>query len=102
MVDPSSLLQSPARLRRALLLAALGALVIWLAFFDSHSFYKRVRWHTERAALQEENEALRDRIQSLRGRLEDGLSDDVVEQIAREQYGMRRPGETVYRVEEDQ
>ena len=31
-------------------------------------------------------------------RIDRGLDDTTVEQVAREQYGMRRPGETVYRV----
>jgi len=93
----------PARahpvLRRRLILAAVAALAVWLAFFDSHSLYKRVRWHHEAARLRAENEALRQQTEDLSEKLAEGLSDEVVEQIAREQYGMRRPGETVYRVE---
>ena len=34
-------------------------------------------------------------------RLEAGLTPATVERVAREQYGMRRPGETVYRVKAD-
>lgn len=95
--------ETPARtrtsLRRRIVLAALVLLGIWLAFFDSHSLYKRYGWHRERAALRADNAALEEQIQDLSAKLADGLSDEVVEQIAREQYGMRRPGETVYRVE---
>ena len=79
---------------------AIGAalLLVWITFFDSHSLIKRARWHHEHAVLQEENERLRQEIAMLEARLEEGISDEVIERIAREQYGMRRPGETVYRV----
>lgn len=87
--------------RRRLIAVALALLVLWLLFFDSHSIYRRVQWHREYLQLRAENERLRAQIDDLSSKLEAGLSDEVVEQIAREQYGMRRPGETVYRVETD-
>ena len=97
VVTPKS---SPERrLRRWLLYGAACALLIWLGFFDSHSLYKRVRWHHELHQLQEENADLEGRIRSLRTKVEEAESDEVVEKIAREQYGMRRPGERVYRLE---
>ena len=74
---------------------------LWLAFFDSYSLARRIGWHQEHARLRAENEQLQQRIDDLEFKLEQGLSPEVVEQIAREQYGMRRPNETVYRVEED-
>ena len=81
-----------------LLFGVILLLGIWLAFFDSHSLLKRYRWHQERELLHHENQALRKRIDVLESKLEKGLSKEDVERIAREQYGMRRPGETVYRV----
>ncbi len=86
------------RLRRRLL-ASIGCfMLVWISFFDSHSLIKRVSWHHEHAKLHAENEALSAEIERLQGEVDRGLSDEVVEQIAREHYGMRRPGETVYRV----
>lgn len=73
---------------------------IWFTFFDSHSLVKRIQWHQELARLTEENEALREEIDTLEERLAEPLSDEIIEKIAREEYGMRRPGETVYRVEQ--
>jgi cell division protein FtsB len=87
------------RLRRRALLAGLLLLATWLAFFDSHSLLKRVQWSREHDRLRAENEALRAEIEDLEGELAKGLSEERVEKIAREQYGMRRPGETVYRVD---
>lgn len=86
------------RLTRRLLVAIATFTLLWLAFFDSHSLVKRFSWHQEHAELHAENEALLAEIERLEREIEKGLSDEVVEQIAREHYGMRRPGEIVYRV----
>jgi cell division protein FtsB len=91
---PRRHLQGPLLVVAALLAA------LWFTFFDSHSLVKRIRWHQEAARLTEENEALRREIEILEERLAEPLSDEVIEKIAREEYGMRRPGETVYRVEQ--
>lgn len=87
------------RLRNRVIVSAVLLLAVWLTFFDSHSLMKRISWHAEYVHLREENERLRQDIRRLETEVERGLSDEAVERIAREQYGMRRPGETVYRVE---
>ena len=86
------------RLSRRLIMSVGVFTILWIGFFDSHSLIKRFSWHQEHAALLAENEALIAEIERLEGEVEKGLSDVVVEQIAREHYGMRRPGENVYRV----
>lgn len=86
------------RFRLWLLGGLLTALLAWVLFFDSHSVLKRYQWHQELDALTEENAELRREIQQLQTQLESPLSDRVVERIAREEYGMKRPGETVYHV----
>lgn len=78
-----------------------GGLLVWILFFDSHSILNRVQWHQEYQELSSENEELREEIDELETRLEEPLSDDVIEQLAREDYGMSRPGETIYRIEEE-
>lgn len=88
------------RLRNRLLVSILIFLAVWLTFFDSHSFIKRLGWHREHVQLVEENARLRSEIEKFESEVGKGLSDEVVERIAREEYGMRRPGETVYRVAE--
>ncbi|ARA92459.1 MAG: septum formation initiator family protein [Bacteroidetes bacterium] len=87
-------------LRKRTLLIALLALGLWLLFFDSHSVLRRVQWHHEHHTLLEENARLEAEIATLEAQMEALDSDLVIERIAREQYGMRRPGETVYRVVE--
>lgn len=84
---------------RWLAVLACAGVALWVAFFDSHSLARRVGWHQEYAQLAEENAALRRAIVRLEEQTSAPPSEAVIEKIAREQYGMRRPGETVYRVE---
>lgn len=90
---------SGRRVQTWLLLVSLVVVGVWLAFFDSHSLYRRVAWHRELTQLTEENAELRAEIERLEVSVREAKTDAVVEKIAREQYGMRRPGERVYRVE---
>ena len=80
----------------------LGGVLVWIAFFDSHSLWQRYRWHQELEATTQENAELRTEIEHLRSQLNRPLSDSVVERIAREEYGMKRPGETIHRIETDE
>jgi cell division protein FtsB len=88
------------RVRRRAVLAMLSLLLVWLTFFDSHSLVRRISWHREYSQLEDANEQLRSEITDLETELEKGLSDERVEKIAREEYHMKKPGETVYRTEE--
>lgn len=75
--------------------------VLWVAFFDSHSLLKRAQWHWEAQSLEAENEQLREETQALEGQIKALEAESTIEEIAREEFGMHRPGETVYRVEYD-
>lgn len=88
---------SASRLRWVIALLLAGVLV-WVLFFDSHSLLRRYYWQEELETLKQENAELRSDIQRLRKQLDSPLSDSLVERIAREEYGMKRPGETIYRV----
>ena len=94
-VDYSSLPQNATRL---IIAVAVFMLAVWLAFFDSHSLYQRFTWQRELARLEVENREMVRKIEEIEVKLDQAKADEVIEQIAREQYGMRRPGETVYRV----
>ena len=89
----------PPRIRRRLFLAGALGLVIWVALFDSHSVWRRAAYARELDRLTEENAALEAGNAALADQLGDGLDAETVERVAREAYGMRRPGERVYRVE---
>ena len=89
------------RFSRAFLLVALALLgAVWFVYFDSFSLVKRQKWSREYEELKAENVRLKAEIEALELRLEAPPTDEEIERIAREQYGMRREGETVYRVEQ--
>lgn len=92
--------ESHRDLGRWMLLGGAVLLFVWIAFFDSHSLLKRVRWYHEYEQIATENEQLQEEIDALQQQLEQPLSDELVERIAREQYGMRYPDETVYPTDE--
>jgi cell division protein FtsB len=91
---------NPLRWKKSFLLSILAIFIIlWIGFFDTFSLWNRLQLEREKRSLIKktellvaETEALRIRIESLRN------NPALVERIAREQYGMRRPGETVYRI----
>lgn len=87
------------RFRFRLIAAGLLALAAWVLFFDSHSVIRRAGYARELSRLTAENARLEAENVVLARQLEQGLNADIVERVAREQYGMRRPGERVYRVE---
>jgi cell division protein FtsB len=86
-------------LTRWLLIGVAALLAVWITFFDSHSLLNRYQWHQEYEELSAENEHLQKQVGTLERKLEQPLSDEVVERIAREEYGMKRPDETVYPIE---
>jgi cell division protein FtsB len=86
---------------RWLLVGGAALLAVWITFFDSHSLLNRLQWHQEYEQLAAENERLKQRIETLERKLKQPLSDEVVERIAREEYGMKRPDETVYPIESE-
>ena len=93
--------QAPRPLGRRLFAGALLLLGLWVGFFDSHSLMRRARWTMELNAKQADNVRLERELESLQAQLQSVESPEVIERVAREQYGMRRPGETVYPVEKD-
>jgi cell division protein FtsB len=99
---PNRLQQLFARpqFRRRLLLVGIALAGVWLMFLDSHSLLRRFEYYADYRTLSEENAEMQAEIDRLQKRVGAGLSDEVVEEVAREQYGMRRPGETVYPVDD--
>lgn len=86
------------RVRLWMLVALVALLAVWVVFLDSHSLARRVRWEQERRVLDTDTRAVQAEIDRLERELPRAGEPEVVERLAREQYGMRRPGETVYPV----
>lgn len=88
--------------RRRAVVALLVGLGLWVVFLDSHSLLRRALYARQLDRIETENDALRRENARLASDVEAGLDAETVEKVAREQYGMRRPGETVYRVVTDE
>jgi len=88
-------------LKKKFLLVAGMFLFLWIVFFDSHSVYSRFQMYRQQAQLESANVVLKEKIANLEARLARPLTDDEIERIAREDYGMTRPGDRVYPVIEN-
>jgi len=91
----------PRRSPRLLIIG--GFIAAWLLlqfiWFDSYSWVRYQQWQQEYQQLVEENQQLMSEIEQIEGFLEATPSDYLIEKIAREQYGMRRDGDTVIKVQ---
>ena len=93
-------LLNPLRWKKSFLIGVLFVLsVVWFVFFDTYSLLTRYQLSqrqtdlvSKTATLKQETELLEQKINRLRN------DTALIEQIAREQYGMRKPGETVYKI----
>lgn len=93
---------NPLRWKKSFLMTLLGLfLVVWFGFFDTYSVWTRLKLEREKKDLIRRTEQLVHDTSVLKQRIE-ALQDDpaLLERIAREEYGMRRPGETIYRIRE--
>lgn len=93
---------NPLRWKKSFLIALLAFfLVIWFGFFDTYSVWTRIQLEREKRSLLQKTEQLVHDTALLRERIE-ALENNpaLLERIAREEYGMRKPGETIYRIRE--
>lgn len=95
---------NPLRWNKKILLGLLGlVLVIWFLFVDVYSL--KTRWDLgqqkkdliqKTEELKSESETLVQDIQKLEN------NPDLIEKIAREEYGMKKPGEKVYKIKKEE
>ena len=95
---------NPLRWNKKILLGLLGlVLVIWFLFVDVYSL--KTRWDLgqqkkelirKTEELKSESETLEQDIQKLEN------NPDLIEKIAREEYGMKKPGEKVYKINKEE
>ncbi len=84
--------------KRTWLMGLLAAFVaVWFLFFDTHSLMTKIKLENQKKDLIERTEEYQKRTAELEQKIKDlETSPDLLEKIAREDYGMRKPDETVY------
>jgi cell division protein FtsB len=94
---------NPLRWKKSFLAAILvGFVAVWFLFIDTYSLYTRYELNQRKAELEQRTEQLRIETLELEQKLEEiQENQNLLERIAREEYGMRKPGETVYIIKED-
>ncbi|MDZ7772507.1 MAG: septum formation initiator family protein [Balneolaceae bacterium] len=95
-------LLNPLRWRKSFLALVLGGFVlIWFTFLDTYSLWTRYQLHQQKQELRERTRQLERESAELRTKIERLETDSaLLERIAREEYGMKKEGETVYKVKD--
>lgn len=95
-------LLNPLKWKRSFLFLVLGvSLVVWFGFLDTYSVLTRYQLDAQRQELISKTQQMRAEIIELDEKIDDLESNpELLEKIAREEYGMRRNGEIVYRIRE--
>lgn len=91
---------NPLYWKKSFLISLLiGSFVLWFTFFDTYSLMTRYQLHSKKSDLIERTKELNQKTSELQQKIEELKNNpDLLEKIAREEYGMRKPGEIVYRV----
>lgn len=95
-------LLNPLRWRKSFLFLILGGfVVVWFTFIDTYSLWTRVELSQRKAELKEKKQRLKSETLILKQKIDDLKTDPfLLERIAREEYGMKKEGETVYKIKE--
>jgi cell division protein FtsB len=85
--------------RRRVLIVVVGSLLVTYILFNNRGVIARIRLEHQRQVLIAKVQAAEEETQRLQSYLK-ALDGDrkTIEKVAREKYGMARPGETVYKV----
>ncbi len=82
--------------------AALGAWLLWAGVASDHSFYQLWKLQRENARQRATLASVREQLRTLERETSDpALRREQAERVLREQNGMARPGEIIYRIESD-
>ena len=97
-------LLNPLRWKKSFLVILLSAfVVIWFTFLDTFSLKTRWDLYSQKKEYKARTEQLRLETEELRKKIERLEKDPaLLEKIAREDYGMKKPGETVYKVRREE
>lgn len=93
---------NPLRWRKSFLILVLGGfMVLWFAFFDTYSIWTRFELNQRKDDLKMKKEQLKEETAVLKQKIENLQNDPaLLERIAREEYGMKKEGETIYKIKE--
>jgi len=76
-----------------------GFVFIWFAFIDTYSLWTRYDLSQRKDDLKQKTEQLEAETARLKQQIKDLKNDPaLLERIAREEYGMKKEGETIYKV----
>lgn len=94
---------NPLRWKRSFLIGTLVAFgAIWFLFIDTYSLMTRAQLEFTKSELIERTREYEEKTAELEQKIEALENNpDLLEKIAREEYGMRKPDETVYRIKSD-
>jgi len=89
------------RWKRSWLILLLAVFLgIWFLFFDTYSLMTKIKLENQKKDLIERTEEYQKRTAELEQKIEALENNpDLIEKIAREDYGMRKPDETVYKIQ---
>ncbi|MFH5882843.1 septum formation initiator family protein [Halalkalibaculum sp. DA3122] len=95
---------NPLNWRKSFLLLVLGGFVfVWFAFIDTYSLLTRYQLSERKEDLKLKTRQLEAETVELKDKIEDLKSDSaLLERIAREKYGMRKEGDVVYKIREQE
>lgn len=94
---------NPLHWKKSFLVSILVAfLAVWFLFIDTYSLYTRFELYQRKQDLEKRTEQIREETVILEEKV-DKLRNNpkLLEKIAREEYGMRKPGETIYIIKEN-
>jgi cell division protein FtsB len=95
---------NPLRWNRTILLSVfLAFIALWFLFIDSYSLLTRFQLESRKQELIERTAEYQVMTEELKVKI-NALENNphLLEKIAREEYGMRKPGEVVYRIEPEE
>ena len=89
---------NPLRWRKKFLVSLLAVfIIVWIGFIDTYSLYTRYKITQERKDLIQKTQQLQKETVELEQKIKDIQGNKaLLEKIAREEYGMKKPEETVY------
>ncbi|MCC5941822.1 MAG: septum formation initiator family protein [Balneolaceae bacterium] len=75
-------------------------ITVWFLFFDTHSLLTKIQLENQKKELIERTKQYEQQTAELEEKIENlQKNPELLERIVREDYGMKKPNETVYRIE---